>query len=239
VRILIITTVAIIISAQMEGRAHALTAIWFIASTICCIMRHSGGRAMKRPAAARGPVEVQVNGELPLVSGSASAVIDFQGGLADAPSLNKQGQLPDVGRARFCLVCKTIKKDAARHKFDTGHEYRTLTADEKRQCGEASAPRPEGEYVFNFGKHKQRTLQQVLDREPSYIQWLLSPQGDGCIHGRTDLREALDKAGLLTPSMRTSAASSSEAVSSDDKTVIAAGQQGFKSKAKFQIAWGT
>lgn len=31
--------------------------------------------------------------------------------------------------------------------------------------------KPVSQYIFTFGKYKGRTLQAVLDRDPSYIEW--------------------------------------------------------------------
>jgi hypothetical protein len=44
------------------------------------------------------------------------------------------------------------------------------------------------QWCFNFGKHKGRTLQQVEDCEPSYIDWLIRANVP---RNRPDLRDAL------------------------------------------------
>ena len=39
-------------------------------------------------------------------------------------------------RARFCLTCQCVKKDGLRHKYDSGHEFRLLTKEEKQNLSE-------------------------------------------------------------------------------------------------------
>lgn len=45
----------------------------------------------------------------------------------------------------------------------------------------------DGEEVFNFGKHKNRTVEQVFDAEPSYYAWM--KQGDFPLYTKKKLEE--------------------------------------------------
>lgn len=44
-----------------------------------------------------------------------------------------------------------------------------------------------GEEVFNFGKHKNKTVEQVFDMEPSYYAWM--KQGDFPLYTKKKLEE--------------------------------------------------
>lgn len=74
-------------------------------------------------------------------------------------------------RARYCETCKQVRKDGPRHKFDNpSHKLRKLTPEEKAQF---PSPPQTGEYVFNFGKRKKKTLAWVKERHPSYFPRLI------------------------------------------------------------------
>ena len=90
-----------------------------------------------------------------------------------------------------------LKRDGPRHKFEhKDHEMRKLTEDEMNRELMKGAPTTSGEYVFDFGKHKKKSLSWVQAHAPSYITWLLrdyvyeQPK-------HAHLKKALRVAGLL------------------------------------------
>lgn len=48
-----------------------------------------------------------------------------------------------------------------------------------------------GKEVFNFGKHKGRTVEDVLKTEPQYYDWMM--KGDFPLHTKSKLREILNR----------------------------------------------
>eukprot|EP00969_Alexandrium_andersonii_P262678 11612228-Alexandrium_andersonii.AAC.1 len=45
-------------------------------------------------------------------------------------------RVPSCGRARYCTVCQSIKRDGPRHKYDTGHAVVALTAEQRATLAE-------------------------------------------------------------------------------------------------------
>jgi len=103
-------------------------------------------------------------------------------------------------RWRFCLQCQRVKQDGPRHKSDSGHNVRVMTAKEKEDFAATLPDRPgDGIFTFSFGKHKGRTIEQVRGRDPSYFVWV--EQND--VHKKYPaLREAMTAAGLLVEGPR-------------------------------------
>jgi DNA polymerase-3 subunit epsilon len=50
-----------------------------------------------------------------------------------------------------------------------------------------------GNGVYNFGKHKGKTIQEVHDIEPGYYSWFISPNTDFPLYTKQKLRQEMDK----------------------------------------------
>jgi DNA polymerase-3 subunit epsilon len=50
-----------------------------------------------------------------------------------------------------------------------------------------------GDGVYNFGKHKGKTIQEVHDIEPGYYSWFISPNTDFPLYTKQKLRQEMDK----------------------------------------------
>lgn len=75
-------------------------------------------------------------------------------------------------RAKFCETCQQIKRDGPRHHFDfPDHVLRPLTSQERQ--GYAADPEVSGQYIFDFGRHKKKSLTWVKTHAPSYIAWMV------------------------------------------------------------------
>jgi DNA polymerase-3 subunit epsilon len=51
----------------------------------------------------------------------------------------------------------------------------------------------QGEGVYNFGKHKGKTIKEVHELEPGYYSWFISPNTDFPLYTKKKLREEMDK----------------------------------------------
>jgi len=51
----------------------------------------------------------------------------------------------------------------------------------------------QGDGVYNFGKHKGKTIQEVHEIEPGYYSWFISPNTDFPLYTKQKLREVMDK----------------------------------------------
>ena len=49
------------------------------------------------------------------------------------------------------------------------------------------------EAVYNFGKHKGRSVKEVHEIEPGYYSWFISPQTDFPLHTKQKLKEIMDR----------------------------------------------
>lgn len=48
------------------------------------------------------------------------------------------------------------------------------------------------EAIYNFGKHKGKTIKEVHQLEPGYYSWFISPQTDFPLHTKQKLKEIMD-----------------------------------------------
>lgn len=48
------------------------------------------------------------------------------------------------------------------------------------------------EPIYNFGKHKGKTIKEVNEIEPGYYSWFISPQTDFPLHTKQKLKEIMD-----------------------------------------------
>ncbi|HMP99118.1 MAG TPA: 3'-5' exonuclease [Cyclobacteriaceae bacterium] len=69
---------------------------------------------------------------------------------------------------------------------DMAHLHQMLSADVVDLAGRFSK-NEKGEVVFNFGKHKNKTVKSVLKSEPSYYDWMM--QGDFPLDTKRKLTE--------------------------------------------------
>ena len=51
----------------------------------------------------------------------------------------------------------------------------------------------QGEGVYNFGKHKGKTIKEIHELEPGYYSWFISPKTDFPLYTKKKLREEMDK----------------------------------------------
>lgn len=51
----------------------------------------------------------------------------------------------------------------------------------------------QGEGVYNFGKHKGKTIKEIHELEPGYYSWFISPNTDFPLYTKKKLREEMDK----------------------------------------------
>lgn len=51
----------------------------------------------------------------------------------------------------------------------------------------------QGKGVYNFGKHKGKTIQEVHEIEPGYYSWFISPSTDFPLYTKQKLREEMEK----------------------------------------------
>jgi DNA polymerase-3 subunit epsilon len=48
------------------------------------------------------------------------------------------------------------------------------------------------EAIYNFGKHKSKTIKEVNEIEPGYYSWFISPQTDFPLHTKQKLKEIME-----------------------------------------------
>ena len=102
---------------------------------------------------------------------------------------------PLGNRARWCETCGQVRKDGPRHRFDhPTHVMRSLTSEERKQFPETENTGDAGEYVFDFGKFKKKSISWVQKHHPSYFAWLVRER---VYDKRPNLQEALLKNGLF------------------------------------------
>ncbi|CAE8599653.1 unnamed protein product [Polarella glacialis] len=99
---------------------------------------------------------------------------------------------PNLSTARFCVLCNCVKLSAFSHRARCGqlHELRKATAAEleafearktetSTSSGNTEAEgtlEPEAKvcrYVFEFGKHKGKSLEWVRGNKHGYVEWLV------------------------------------------------------------------
>ena len=50
-----------------------------------------------------------------------------------------------------------------------------------------------GDCIYNFGKHKGKTIQEIHEKEPGYYSWFISPQTDFPLFTKQKLKEHMTK----------------------------------------------
>ena len=90
-----------------------------------------------------------------------------------------------------------IKEDGVAHHSRSGHKVRMPTEEEKQNHQDSKKNRraklDSKEYVFNFGKHKGLSLEEVWNLDMKYFAWILE---NDVGKTRPDLKEAMRKFGL-------------------------------------------
>ena len=106
-----------------------------------------------------------------------------------------------LARARFCLTCQMMKLDGPSHKRRTGHPYRLLEQHEKDDEAEhraadqlvSHATSSSLEYRLTFGKHKRRTIREVMAADKGYLPWCIVSR----VHvTQPSLQRAMEKVGV-------------------------------------------
>ncbi len=80
------------------------------------------------------------------------------------------GLVNRLARARFCLVCQTVKADGLSHKSRTGHDNRPLDAEEKESEKERWFARQRGDVSAQAEEIQQRARRQRADHAASASQ---------------------------------------------------------------------
>jgi len=104
---------------------------------------------------------------------------------------NAHDALYDTKATLEVLIAQTKRYEQLSKDIKGLAEFSRISTNEIVDFAGRLAKNEKGEIIYNFGKHKGKTLEQVMSQEPGYYGWML--EADFPLHTKQCLKEEMAK----------------------------------------------